>query len=73
MLVEVSMFMLGYIYNHYAHVKVNVASPLAYDRGLSDHTWDSDNNVFLISFRHHSDITYAKNIDVLRGDPDSES
>ncbi len=32
------------------------------DLGLSDHTGDSDNSN---SFRHHSDSTYRRNIDLL--------
>ncbi len=38
-----------------------------YDRGPSDHTWDSDNNN---SFQHHSDITNGRNIELLVGDSD---
>ncbi len=37
----------------------------AYDRGLSDHTADSDN-------RKISEITNVRNIDRLGGDSDSE-
>ncbi len=36
----------------------------AYDRCLSDNTGDSDNSK---SFRHHSDITNGRNIDLLGG------
>ncbi len=42
----------------------------AYERGPYDYTGDSDNGN---SFRHHSDITNGRNIDILCGDSDSES
>ncbi len=40
-----------------------------YDRGASVHTEDSNKSNY---FRHHSDITYGRNIDLLGGDSDSE-
>ncbi len=54
---------------NYAPVQVNPWGQ-AYDRGLSDHTGDSDNNN---SFWHHSDITKGINIECLGGDSDNES
>ncbi len=38
--------------------------------GPSDHIGDSNNGK---SFQHHSDIINGRNIDLLRGDSDSES
>ncbi len=38
--------------------------------GPSDHIGDSNNSK---SFQHHSDIINGRNIDLLRGDSDSES
>ncbi len=57
------------------HVNVNPGSPpQAYDRGLSNHTGDSDNSN---SFPYHSDIIWTLQIvdilDLLGEDSDSES
>ncbi len=46
-------------------------NPVEEGAGLSDRRGDSDNSNS--SFRHHSDITNDRNIDLLRGDSESES
>ncbi len=47
-----------------------MGSHQAYDRSLSDHTGDSDNSN---SFRHHSDVTNGRNINLLGGNSESEN
>ncbi len=52
-------------------VKVNPAAPQSYNSsGPSDYTGDSDNSK---SFRHHSDMTNGRDIDLLGWNSDSES
>ncbi len=51
-------------------LKVSPAPTQSYDRGLSDHTGESDNSY---SFWQYSDITNGRNIDLLGGNADSES
>ncbi len=53
-----------------APIKVNPGGSRHMKGGRSDYTGESDNSY---SFQHHSHITKSRNIDLFKGNSDSES